>query len=28
VMIVPALILTFIVQKHLVSGLTFGGVKG
>jgi len=27
-MIVPALILTFIVQKHLVSGLTFGGVKG
>ena len=28
VMIIPALILTFIVQKHLVSGLTFGGVKG
>ncbi len=28
VMIVPAVILTFIVQKHLVSGLTFGGVKG
>ena len=28
VMIVPAIILTFIVQKHLVSGLTFGGVKG
>ncbi len=28
VMIVPALVLTFIVQKHLVSGLTFGGVKG
>lgn len=27
-MIVPALILTFIVQKHLISGLTFGGVKG
>ncbi len=26
--IIPALILTFIVQKHLVSGLTFGGVKG
>ena len=24
VMIVPAVILTFIVQKHLVSGLTFG----
>jgi multiple sugar transport system permease protein len=28
VMIVPALTLTFIVQKHLVSGLTFGAVKG
>jgi multiple sugar transport system permease protein len=28
VMIIPAVILTFIVQKHLVSGLTFGGVKG
>ena len=28
VMIVPAVILTFMVQKHLVSGLTFGGVKG
>ena len=28
VMIVPAVVLTFIVQKHLVSGLTFGGVKG
>lgn len=27
-MIVPALILTFIVQKHLIAGLTFGGVKG
>jgi multiple sugar transport system permease protein len=26
--IVPALILTFIVQKHLIAGLTFGGVKG
>jgi multiple sugar transport system permease protein len=25
--IVPALILTFIVQKHLIAGLTFGGVK-
>ncbi len=24
VMIVPALTLTFIIQKHLVSGLTFG----
>lgn len=28
VMIVPALLLTFIVQKHLVGGLTFGAVKG
>jgi multiple sugar transport system permease protein len=28
VMIVPALTLTFIIQKHLVSGLTFGAVKG
>ena len=28
VMIVPAIIITFMVQKHLVSGLTFGGVKG
>lgn len=27
-MIVPALILTFLVQKHLIAGLTFGGVKG
>ncbi|MGR4000326.1 MAG: carbohydrate ABC transporter permease [Alphaproteobacteria bacterium] len=27
-MIVPALILTFLVQKHLISGLTFGGIKG
>ncbi len=26
--IVPALILTFLVQKHLIAGLTFGGVKG
>ena len=26
--IIPALILTFMVQKHLVTGLTFGGVKG
>ena len=25
---IPALILTFMVQKHLVTGLTFGGVKG
>jgi len=28
IIIVPALILTFIVQKHLIAGLTFGGVKG
>jgi len=28
VMVIPALILTFIVQKHLVSGLTSGAVKG
>jgi multiple sugar transport system permease protein len=28
IMIVPALVLTFIVQKHLVSGLTSGAVKG
>lgn len=28
VMIIPALILTFVVQKHLVSGLTSGAVKG
>ncbi|MFH1806064.1 MAG: carbohydrate ABC transporter permease [Pseudomonadota bacterium] len=28
IMIVPALLLTFVVQKHLVAGLTFGGVKG
>ncbi|AKH99228.1 carbohydrate ABC transporter membrane protein 2, CUT1 family [Hoeflea sp. IMCC20628] len=28
VMIIPALILTFIIQKHLIAGLTFGGVKG
>ncbi len=27
IIIVPALILTFIVQKHLIAGLTFGGVK-
>jgi multiple sugar transport system permease protein len=26
--IVPALILTFLVQKHLIAGLTLGGVKG
>jgi len=28
VMIIPALTLTFIIQKHLVSGLTSGAVKG
>ncbi len=28
IILVPAFILTFLVQKHLVSGLTFGGVKG
>ena len=28
VMIIPALTITFIVQKHLVSGLTSGAVKG
>lgn len=28
IIIVPALVLTFIVQKHLIAGLTFGGVKG
>ena len=28
VMIVPALALTYAVQKHLVSGLTAGAVKG
>ena len=28
VMIIPALLLTYAVQKHLVSGLTSGAVKG
>jgi multiple sugar transport system permease protein len=28
IIIVPALLLTFLVQKHLIAGLTFGGVKG
>jgi len=28
IIIVPALALTFVVQKHLIAGLTFGGVKG
>ena len=28
VMIVPALLLTYAVQKHLVSGLTTGAIKG
>jgi multiple sugar transport system permease protein len=26
--IVPAFVLTFVVQRHLIEGLTFGGVKG
>ena len=26
--IIPALVLTFIVQKHLIAGFAFGGVKG
>jgi multiple sugar transport system permease protein len=25
--IIPALLLTFVVQRHLIAGLTFGGVK-
>ncbi len=28
IIIVPALLLTYVVQKHLIAGLTFGGVKG
>ena len=28
VMIAPAFVLTFVIQKRLVSGLTFGAVKG
>ena len=28
IIIIPALTLTFLVQKHLIAGLTFGGVKG
>ncbi len=28
IIIVPAFVLTFIVQRHLIAGLTFGGVKG
>ncbi len=28
IIIIPALILTFLVQKYLIAGLTFGGVKG
>ncbi|MEM7047449.1 MAG: carbohydrate ABC transporter permease [Pseudomonadota bacterium] len=27
IIIIPALILTFLVQKHLIRGLTFGGVQ-
>lgn len=26
--IIPALLLTFLVQKHLIAGLTLGGIKG
>jgi multiple sugar transport system permease protein len=26
--IIPAIVLTFLVQRHLIDGLTFGGVKG
>ena len=28
IIIVPAVVLTFIAQKHLIAGLTLGGVKG
>jgi multiple sugar transport system permease protein len=28
IIIIPAVVLTFIVQKHLIAGLTLGGVKG
>lgn len=28
IIIVPALVLTYIVQKHLIAGLSFGGMKG
>ena len=28
IIIVPAFVLTFVVQRHLITGLTFGGVKG
>ena len=28
IIIIPAIVLTFIVQKHLIAGLTLGGVKG
>lgn len=28
IIIVPALTLTFAVQRYLIAGLTFGGVKG
>jgi multiple sugar transport system permease protein len=28
IIIVPAFALTFVVQRHLIAGLTFGGVKG
>jgi len=28
VMLVPAVIITFIIEKNLVTGLTFGALKG
>jgi multiple sugar transport system permease protein len=28
VMLVPAVIITFIIEKNLVRGLTFGALKG
>jgi multiple sugar transport system permease protein len=28
IIIVPAFVLTFVLQRHLIAGLTFGGVKG
>lgn len=28
IIIIPAIALTFVVQKHLIAGLTLGGIKG
>jgi len=28
IMLIPAVIITFIIQKNLVKGLTFGALKG